>query len=122
MSGCNNCNIKIPVTRRSNSKYCSDICYRDAKRVRDKLNYKTSSTYLREHKINESILARLYPLCEKGDYNIPIRFFINEQFNWDRYDQLFMHEKKHFKRVGSYAYYVVTTDGNNQEVMICKLK
>ena len=81
-----------------------------------------SSTYLRELKINESILARLYPLCENGDYKIPIRFFTNEHFNWDRYDELFLHKGRYFRRVGEYAYHVETNKDDNKEVIVCKLK
>ena len=77
---------------------------------------------MREHKTNESILARYYPLCDKDDYKIPVMLFINENFNWDRYDELILHNNIPYKRIGDYAYYVITSTDNNRYVNICKLK
>lgn len=113
--------MDIPSGRRSNSMYCGMDCYKSSKKIRDNINYKKSSLYLRELKSNESILAGYYPLCNKGDY-IPIKYFENAQFNWDRYDQMFMRDENIHYRIGQYAYSVLTSADNNKYINICKLQ
>lgn len=119
MKKCIHCNE--PNGRRANSLYCSIECYNSAKKIRDSLNYKKSSTYQRDFKLNESILARYYPLCIKGEY-IPVMYLENEHFNWDRYDQMFIRDENRHYRIGQYAYSLLKSADNNKYINICKLQ
>lgn len=118
---CKYCDNEVPDTRRKNASYCSNECYKKAKSERDQKQYYRASTLHRELRNNEKTLERFYPLCKMGQYSIPVDYFLNEQFVWDRYDELISHQDEHYYRVGQYAYRV-QVDEKQKNVLICKLK
>lgn len=119
---CQLCGGDIPSFRYGNALYCDEDCYKEAKRLRDAFNYQNIRCYVNDLKLNAKILAKYFPLCEEGDYMIQIKFFLNEGFNWDRYDELIVHQNQQLNVVGRYAYCVITVKNNEKEVMIWKLK
>lgn len=75
----------------------------------------------KELKNNLSILERYYPICANGDQLVPIAYFINDGFNWDRYEKTTLYENKQLPVIGSYCYYVYSSKDDKKEIMIWKL-
>lgn len=117
---CKYCQKNIGPLRQWNAHYCSDNCYKKAKSERDAAAYKLLSSKIKKWKNNIEILARFYSLCQSGE-SIPVRYFINENFDWDCYDETVVYKKQQYKRVGDYGYTVAIAE-DTQTVNICKFR
>lgn len=118
---CNYCKKDIPSTKRANARYCTYSCYNLAKRQRDKRSYGEMSQYSKGLKHNFKILEKYYPLCQDEKSMIPIKYFVNEGFDWDRFEKTTLYAKAHLKTIGCYCYGVYPSENNENQVMIWKL-
>lgn len=75
------CDCPIPDTRRSDAKYCSEQCYREAKKVRDSASYYARSLLYQNIKHNDNILSILFQF----QHEILRQDLENVYFNFDNY-------------------------------------
>lgn len=115
---CKFCSEPIPDTRRSNSSYCSNDCYRREKSKRDNSAYAKTSSILKAIKRNEFLLSIFYPACTQNGV-IPFHYLDSMGFNWGITTGETPHQNLILKNVGKYAYHLNTTD---KTVQIWKLK
>lgn len=117
MKKCPICSSVVPRTRKKSSKYCSDDCYDEAKRIRSAARYAALKGPDAKIKKNEAILATL---MQMQLLNKPLYAFDLEKLGFDfgiTTDE-FIHEKKLVKAVGKYGYYIDA----NKNLLIWKLK
>ena len=75
------CDCPIPDTRRSDAKYCSKKCYKEAKKERDSAGYYKRSLFYDNIKHNDNILSILFEF----QHEIPRQDLENVHFNFDNY-------------------------------------
>lgn len=101
---CLYCNKPIPDEKKSDSKYCSNACYKMAKKERDKKNYHANNAKIKEFKKNSKILER-FAIFNELNLLIKADYLNKLKFNWGLSTDEININGLVFKQVGDeYAY------------------
>lgn len=111
------CNNAIPKSRKRSAKYCSDECYYIAKMERSNKRYAILKAPAEELKRCENILAYLYGIAELKKTIAPLDLE-SLNFNFTISAGEHMDDKRLFKVIGKYAYYIDA----NKNLIIWKSK
>ena len=119
MKNCANCSKPIAPTRRKNAKYCSDLCYRQAKNARGAKRYLEMSS--RHSKVLKN-LRLLTPFVDL-DEPVPISYLHKKGFDWDVYDRAYDSGNGHgiVKSICNFAYQI-ETHNNHKYVRVWTLQ
>lgn len=100
------CSNKIPNSRKKSARYCSDICYYEAKKRRSSQRYSQLKAPADELKRCEGILAYLYGVSQLKKA-ISANDLQTLGFNFNIAAGEYLDKRTRlFKVIGKYAYYI----------------
>ncbi len=104
----NGCENRTPTSRRSNAKYCSDKCYKAAKRVRDRIDYSKRKLLYAIIKNNDDTLGIFHRLGQL----VPISFLKSYDFNFESWIEAEYIEGEKVYSMFDFAYSIRNLNGN----------
>jgi hypothetical protein len=109
---------EVIENRRSNAVYCSDFCYREAKRIRDNEYYYYNRNLSKLVERSDAILEMFYRDSDQVQ-TVAYQSLKDAEFNFGVSTDETQHDSKAFNVVKRYCYRVIK---EKQKVEICKLR
>lgn len=102
------CDNSISDTRRSDAKYCSDKCYRAAKKIRDQIDYSKKTMLHNIIKNNDYALGIFHRMGQL----VPIRFLKRYDFDFGSWIDFEIIRNERVFFMFDYAYTIREVRGN----------
>ena len=110
---CAVCKNNLPSKKRTDAKYCSQKCYKIAKKERDKKVYFQRSKHANALKNNKSILHNLYLLSESGKNYVLIEHLEKLGFDFDVYETQREVNNRQVFIIDNFCYSIISNHSNS---------